>query len=262
MHRRYIAMPPETTGNLHAQAALAAYIRDPEHLPPPEGIEPRRLKIYADLFHTTIDGMLAPVFPVMRASLGDIAWNLLVRGFLREHAALTPLFSELAREFLCYLDERADALHDDPPWLRELAHYEWIELALQISEARPESTPHDPDGDLLCEPPVLSPLAWPLAYAWPVHRIGPCMLPREPQTALLLVRRDAGGMVRFNELSPLTFHLLQRIESHPGHSGRDHLRELSAIAATTDTDAFLADGARMLQALREDGTLLGTLPAA
>src|SRR3546814_6431904 len=44
---------------------------------------------------------------------------------------------------------------------------------LQISEATREDIAHDARGDLLAGCPLPSPLAWPLAYAWPVHRIGP-----------------------------------------------------------------------------------------
>src|SRR3546814_14577182 len=69
------------------------------------------------------------------------------------------------------------------PWLRELAHYEWAELALQISEATREDIAHDARGDLLAGCPLPSPLAWPLAYAWPVHRIGPDHQPPEQPAA-------------------------------------------------------------------------------
>ena len=132
---------------------------------------------------------------------GDDGWRALVRAFYRDHDCHTPLFTELAREFLRYLDERAagEAGHDDPPWLRELAHYEWVELALQISEASCDDVAHDPDGDLLAGAPLVSPLAWPLAYAWPVHRIGPDFQPETPPDTptLLMLRREADGTVSF-----------------------------------------------------------------
>ena len=81
----------------------------------------------------------------------------------------------------CATSKRARRDAGDPPWLAELAHYEWVELALQIAERR-RLPPHDPDGDLLDGVPVLSPLAWPLAYRWPVHRIGPDSSPSAPPT--------------------------------------------------------------------------------
>lgn len=257
-------MPPESPADSFAiqQDALAAHIRDPDHVPPPPGIEERRLKIYRELFFNNVESLLAGNFPVLRRIHGDDGWRRLIRDFYRDHDCQTPLFTELAREFMRYLDARAetDAGRDDPPWLRELAHYEWVELALQISEARIEDAPHDPQGDLLSGAPVVSPLAWPLAYAWPVHRIGPEFLPDAPPDTptLLMLRREPDGNVSFHALTPLVFRLLQRLEETPDLSGADHLRALAAEAGAPDADAFVADGARMLASLRAEGTLLGT----
>lgn len=245
------------------QDALGAWIRDPDGTAPPPGIEPRRLRVYADLFYRNVESLVASAFPVIRATLGDVRWHALVRDFLREHPARTPLFPELAREMLRYLEARTAGGRADPPWLLELAHYEWVELALQLSDARDTGSAFDPTGDLLADAPVPSPLAWPLAYAWPVHRIGPDSVPDapDPQPTLLLLRRAPDGAVRFNALSPLTFRLLQRIEDRPHDSGAEHLRALAEEAGAANPAAFLADGARMLEQLRADGTLLGTRPA-
>ena len=255
------AAPPEHT--LAAQQdALAAHIRDPERVPPPPGIEERRLKIYRDLFFNNVESMLAGNFPVLRKLYGDEGWQALIRGFYRDHGCQTPLFTELAREFLRYLEARVgtDAGRDDPPWLQELAHYEWVELALQISEARSDDIAHDPDGDLLDGHPLVSPLAWPLAYVWPVHRIGPDHRPDMPPEAptLLMLRREADGTVSFHTLTPLSFVLLQRLDAQPLLSGLEQLHTLAAEAATADTRAFVRDGAAMLARMRAEGTILGT----
>ncbi|WP_242112145.1 HvfC family RiPP maturation protein [Luteimonas aquatica] len=247
------------------QDALAAYIRDPDRVPPPPGIEPRRLKIYRELFFNNIAGLLAGNFPVLRRIYGETGWTGLVRAFYRDHGCRTPLFPELPREFLRYLEAReagtapADPERADPPWLRELAHYEWVELALQISEAAADIA-HEAGGDLLAGQPVLSPLAWPLAYAWPVNRIGPDHLPDAPpaQPTLLLLRRERDGKVSFHALSPLTYRLLQRLDLEPTLSGREQLRALAAEAGAQDIEAFEREGAAMLARLREEGTVLGT----
>jgi hypothetical protein len=260
------AKPPEGAAShdtLAAQQdALAAHIRDPERVPPPPGIEDRRLKIYRELFFNNVESMLAGNFPVLRRIHGDDGWRRLIRGFYRDHGSQTPMFTELAREFLRYLDERAEDHrgHDDPPWLRELAHYEWVEMALQISDVRTDETPHDPDGDLLTGRPLVSPLAWPLAYAWPVHRIGTDYRPTTPPDAptLLMLRREADGTVSFHALTPLAFRLLQRLDETAGLSGREQLDALAAEAGATGNAAFLAEGAAMLARMRTEGTLLGT----
>lgn len=255
------AAPPEHS-LLAQQDALAAYIRDPERAPPPPGVEERRLKIYRELFFNNVDSLLAGNFPVIRRIFGDAGWRALIRGFLRDHDCQTPMFTELGREFMRYLDTRAEHEdgRDDPPWLRELAHYEWVELALQISEARRDDIAHDPDGDLLAGRPLVSPLAWPLAYVWPVHRIGPDYRPETPPETptLLMLRREADGTVSFHALTPLSFRLLQRLDECPHLSGHEQLLALAAEAGAADPEAFAHDGAAQLDLFRREGTLLGT----
>jgi uncharacterized protein len=242
------------------QFALSRHLRDPSSHPPPPGIEERRLAIYRDLFFNNIEGLLAGNFPVIRKTLGDDAWRALVRRFYADHRSQTPLFPEIAREFIRYLASRDGIDDTQPPWLRELAHYEWVELALQIADDT--VPPHVPDGDLLAGEPVVSPFAWALAYQWPVHRIGPDFQPDVPsgEPTLLLVRRDAGHQVRFAAISPLVYRLIERL-GEGGRAGGEMLRELAAEAGMDDVPAFVDQGAAMLSRMREEGTLLGTRPA-
>jgi hypothetical protein len=253
-------VPPAPADPLAALRTLAGHIRDPDHAPAPQGIEPRRLQVYRELFFNNVQGMIAGNFPVIRRILDDVAWTALLRDFYREHPARTPLFPELPREFLHYLDTRAEHALPDPAWLRELAHYEWVELALQLHETTPADVPHDPSGDLLEGQPVVSPLAWPLAYQWPVHQLGPDFLPDVPPAAptlLLLLRRD-DGKIEFQALSPLTYRLLERLEAFPELSGRQQLAALGAEAGADDLEAFIREGATTLTELRRDGVLIGS----
>lgn len=245
------------------QVELTAHLRDPDAVPAPEALEPRRVAVYRDLVFNNVESLLAGNFPVIRALHDDEGWRALVRGFLREHRARTPLFTELAREFQRYLADRADRDDTLAPWLPELAHYEWVELALQILEVTPEAMAAG-DADLLAGAPVLSPLAWPLAYRWPVHRIGPAARPDVPpaQPTLLMARREPQGEVRFSELSPLAFRLLQRLAEHPDRTGRGHLLALAQEAGAADVEAFVAQGRGLLEQLRLNGVLLGANPPA
>lgn len=235
-------------------AALAAHVRQPEAHPGPPGIEPRRLKVYRELVLNNLDGLLAGGFPVIRKTLGEAGWRALLRRFLVQHASRTPLFPELGLELVAFL-----LAHPDParPWLAELAHYEWAELGLQLCEAT--LPPHDPDGDLLDGIPLLSPLAWPLAYAWPVPRIGPGYAqPRPPaEPTLLLLRREDDGRVHFSMLSPLLFRLLE-LARDGNRSGRELLAQLAAEAGQADTASFLAEALPMLERLRRERVLPGT----
>lgn len=254
---------PEAPSRLRAQQfALTRHLRDPQGQPAPGGIEERRLAIYRDLLFNNVESLLAGNFPVICAMLGESRWKTLVRGFFRDYRCQTPLFPELPREFLRFLEARDS--NEPPllekPFLLELAHYEWVELALQIAQA--QTPTHDPHGNLLDGAPVLSALAWPLAYRWPVHRIGPeyqpTVLPAEP--TLLLLRREGDGNVRFSVLSPLAFRLLQRLGESPGLSGQDQLQALAQEAGSDDVASFLEQGRQLLEQMRAAGVILGSAP--
>jgi len=249
----------EPTARLREQQfALAQHVRDPERNAPPPGIDERRLAIYRDLFFNSIDGLLAGNFPVIRQTLDDARWRSLVREFYAGYRCTTPLFTEIGREFVRFLELR----DEDPqaPWLHELAHYEWVELALQIAE---DALPvHVAAGDLLEGQPVVSPHAWALAYRWPVQQVGPGFQPTSPPEAptLLLVRRDAAGDVHFSALSPLVYRLLALLGEGTHASGREALRDLAVEAGASDVEAFTQDGAAMLERLRGERVLLGVAP--
>ncbi|CTP84073.1 HvfC family RiPP maturation protein [Xanthomonas graminis] len=245
--------------SLHAQQfALALHLRDPQRHAPPADIEPRRLAVYRALFFDNIAQLLAAHFPVLRATLDADAWQALLHAFCAEHRARTPLFPRVGGEFVRFLQQRAaDAQR---PWLAELAHYETVELEVQIDDA--PLPPHDPHGDLLGGVPQLSPWLRLLRYRWPVQRIGPAWQPREApaQPTCLLARRDADGQARFAELAPLAHAVIKRLREGE-HSGRALLLRLAAEHGQ-DPAALLHDGAALLERLREQGSVLGTrLPA-
>ena len=241
------------------QYRLAAHLRDPAANPAPTGLEERRLSIYRELFFNNIEGLLSGNFPVIRKTLGDADWRALARAFYAQHRSQTPLFAEIGREFIRYLQDRAGSGHENPGWLAEMAHYEWVELGLQIADD--EVPAHVAEGDLLAGVPVLSPFAWPLAYTWPVQHIGPDYQPATPPAAptLVLVRRDAQFEIRFAELSPLVFRLLELLRAGQS-SGRQVLEQLAVEAGADDLPAFVEQGCAMLKRMREEGTLLGTAP--
>ncbi len=241
------------------QFAFAAHLRDPEGAAAPPGIEDRRLQIYRDLFYNSLEGLLAGNFPICKRVLGRDAWHQRVRAFYRDFRAHTPLFPELGREWLRYLELRREQHTDDPDWLLELAHYEWVEAALMLSEAEPDLSDIDPLGDLLANSPVITPLAWALAYRYPVHRIREDFQPEVPGATptTLLVMRDLQDEVRFKEIGLLSFLLIEAIGNNPELSGDEVLRGL-ATQQQADAEAFLREGGALLEQLRERGVILGS----
>nr|WP_236676501.1 putative DNA-binding domain-containing protein [Pseudomonas sp. B7] len=242
---------------MRQQQALTRYLRDPEHEALPSGMNAARVNVYRDLVFNNVSQLLGGTFPVLIRIIGHQRWRTLIRGFLRDYRAQTPKFGEIAEEFVGYLASEPAVLSegDWPAFLVELAHYEWVEMVLQQSDA--ETLLASDPAHLQERPLRVSALAWPLAYTWPVQMLGPDHQPATPpaQPTLLLVRRTADWSVKFSELSPLAWRLLQRIEELPLLSGNEQLQGLALEAGLPGTASFMESGLALLRQLHEDGVI-------
>ena len=112
---------------------FAAYIRDPENNPVPADVKEQRMVMYRELFFNNIEGFLSGNFPVLRKILDDQQWFALAQDFFAKHPCQSPHFSQIPEEFLDYLQNERDS-SEDFPFMLELAHYEWVEMALSIAK--------------------------------------------------------------------------------------------------------------------------------
>ena len=241
------------------QYKFAAHLRDPRRNPAPRGIEPRRLKIYRELFYNNVEGFLATAFPVLRKITADARWHAMARDFFARHESHQPLFHGIAAEFLRYLEHERGDVRGDPPFLRELAHYEWAELALSVAQSPPPAELADPNGDLVERAPVVSPLAWALTYEFPVHRIGPDFQPKKPgeHPTHLVVWRNAQDEVKFMEANAVTARLLQ-LMAEGRATGRQLLLRIARELHHPLPEAIVEQGRAMLADLRARDIILGT----
>ena len=179
------------------------------------------MAVYRDLVYSNIESFISSNFPVIRTLYDDAAWSTFTHEFFREHLCHSPLFPQFAREFLRWLEERQQQGRGDPPWLLELAHYEWAELALSLDEATIEDVVHDPAGDPLAGIPIVSPLACVLGYHYSVHLIGPAFRPAEMSTepTWILLVRGRDDDVRFHEINALSAMLIERLRENTDLTG-------------------------------------------
>lgn len=245
------------------QRELAQHLRNPQVHAAPDGLEDRRLAIYRDLIFNNIEGFLSGGFPVLRQLYSQHDWLQLVRDFIDRHRSESPYFLEISQEFQHWLREERPPQPDDYPFMLELAHYEWVELALDVS---PEEFPElnvAVDGDLLAGRPVVSPLAWRLCYQFPVHLIGPAYQPPTPPAAptYLIVYRNRQQQVRFLESNAVTVRLLQLLEDGQ-LSGREALQTIAAEMQTEDVAVIVEGGRTTLERLLELNILCGTAVTA
>lgn len=242
------------------QYDFAAHIRDPDNVPAPDGIEDRRMAIYRDLFFNNLVNLLGTMFPVLKKIHTRQQWRRIIRQFLRRHRAATPYFLQLPEEFLAFLQDAFEPGDEDYPFLTELAHYEYTELALSVATGENDLDGVDPEADLLANVPVKSVLAWAFAYRYPVHRIAPDFLPAqpEPQPVYLAIYRNRDDKVRFLELNAITAALLDAVDNNTaGKSGEQLLRELAAKIRYPDADALVSHGATALGEMRALEILTG-----
>lgn len=245
---------------MERQYAFAAHIRDPQNHPLPPDIEDRRMAVYRDLFYRNIEGFIASGFPVIRKLYDDRDWHCLVRDFMARHQSRSPYFLEISREFLAYLQDERRPEDGDPPFLLELAHYEWVELALSVSDATVDMELIAPNADLLDGCPVISPLAWVLSYQWPVHELGPEFMPAaHPELSThIVVYRDRRNQVRFVLINPVTARLLYLLEEDDTLTGRAALDKIVEEMRHPNPDVVIKGGLQALEQLKGQGIILGT----
>ena len=239
------------------QEAFAAHIRNPEAMPVPATVAPDRMKVYRELFFNNVESFMSTGFPVLHAILEGPRWSALVRDFYREHVATTPLFVEIAGEFVSYLESERGPRPGDLPFLRALAHYEWVELVLSVREADPPPL----DASFLEDPlhfkPRLSELAWLLSYPYPVQRIGPDHQPEaaDETPVHLLVYRGRDEEVHFVELNPVTHRLLAMLESSQESELSVLLEGIAREIGHPDVTQVRVFGADLMRDLHQKGAV-------
>ncbi len=242
------------------QFEFTAHIRDPQNTPGPEGIEDRRMAIYRELFFNNVNGFLESSFPVLRTHYDDAAWERLARAFFSTHRSHSPYFVDISQEFVLYLQHEHTATEDDPPYLFDLAHFEWAEVALMVDQDEPDWEHIDPHGDMKAFPPVLSPTAFCLSYAWPVHEISASNQPVEQpeQPSFIIIYRDSEGDIEYFGADPVTARIMELLQDETPRTGTEILTRLAEEMQHPDPEEALHTGYRILLKLHHAGIIVGT----
>ncbi|MDI9348037.1 MAG: putative DNA-binding domain-containing protein [Methylacidiphilales bacterium] len=147
------------------QRNIARYLRTKNTKGIPKKLLGERLEIYRELVVSNIESFIDTRFPICASMLGNKKWRSLVLSFIAEHPISSPYFHQIPTEFLLYLNKQP--LKQLPPYLLELAHYEWVELAILTSKNTP--LPAFKKKIKLDKPVVLVPISQIYLYRFPVH---------------------------------------------------------------------------------------------
>jgi hypothetical protein len=230
------------------QLAFAQHLRAPDLYPAPADMDDRRMGIYRELIYNNIENFIANVFPVLRSLLNDAHWHSMVRDFIHRHHCQTPYFLEISEEFLQYLMQERGLCDGDPAFLLELAHYEWIELALDVNEANIPAVSVYPEVPLLSKPRV-SPLAICLNYQYPVHKIAPRYQPLLPEPAQLVVYRNREDKVGFMAANAMTLRLLHLLQTNTQSNLGDQLHLIASELQHSQPEQLFGEAQMLIKEL-------------
>ena len=194
--------------------SFACSIREPQESVAESADTKRRMDIYRSLFFNNVAGFIKNGFPVLYSLYSEGDWETLVRRFFTEHQCSSPYFIHISKEFVEYLSNEYEPASTDPPFMAELAHYEWLELALSVRDAQ---QPVDKWlQETLPERFAASPLSELAAYHYPVHQISAEFQPESSDTLYYyLLYRDGQHQVQFQHITALSALAIQLLGSQP-----------------------------------------------
>ena len=250
---------PELPSFQQYQLAFASHIRNPQLHKRPRGVEARRMKVYNELLFNNLEGFLLACFPVLRQVLGKRKWSKLVRDFFTEHRCHTPFFRQIPDEFVHYLKNERGERAEDPAFMQDLAHYEWVELMLSVSNKAINLELIDTPGDLMNCQPALNPVMSLQSYAYPVHRISPRFKPtaEQKEETHFAILRNKDDEVKFILINPVSMRLLSLLQA-TALSGKEVLMQIASEMKHPNPEVVLAGGLEIMQSLQQSEVILGT----
>lgn len=243
---------------MQLQRAFAAHLRDPAACPAPGQHESRRLDIYRHAVYFNVERFLRDNYPRVQRIMEEQAWSALVRDYLNRHIARANAFVDVPCEFLHYLEHERIA-EDDPPFMVELAHFDWLETLVGADERQLDLTGIDPHGDLLAGVPCANPIMVLVTYRFPVHVIEPDYRPSAPPASATRIAafRDPQNRYGFLDLNPAAARLLEWVIEGRGLSGDELIVAIGAELGLDDSAALHSAGGTILARMRERGAILG-----
>ncbi|MFM9914063.1 MAG: DUF2063 domain-containing protein [Methylophilaceae bacterium] len=237
------------------QTEFTRHIRNPKVAKRPVGVSARRMAVYNEIVFNNFRGLVESCFPVTQEVLGVRRWTRLLREFFIQHQCATPIFRQIPEEFLRWLEVEPPA--DTPAFLSSLAHYEWVELSLAVSEAvMPDSV--DVQGDLLAGCPALAPALALLSYPYAVQRIGKRYKPTQPDSepTHIVAFRRVDDTVKFIVLNPVSARLLTLL-ADGALTGLQALNQIAEELQHPKPEVVINSGLEILKNLRLEQAIIG-----
>ncbi len=265
------------------QAAFTSHLRDPALYARPNGTRAARMAVYREIVFNNICASLTACFPVLHSMLGKRMFKRLMRDCFRYGQFESPLFQDIPAAFVAYLQNHASDAQQDvetnfhtqthaaekpaqgnasllvPAYAAELAHYEWLELAISRQPTRPIGAEHLPVVDsaeaLATQVIALTEAHYLAQYRYAVHSLSRRNRQPTPAATQLLIYRTRSHTIQFVVLNGLTAALLAQIQAQPGMTVEGHLDRLAKQLPAYPRDNLIQGGLQTVFALYQQSAL-------
>lgn len=240
------------------QAAFTAHIRNPSERKKPARVNDKRMAVYREIVFNNFYGSVSACFPVLQDILGIRCFKKLVRTCFFHQQFTSPFFREIPKTFVDFLDSYDLENNGLPIFTAQLAHYEWAELyvsTLKTQTIQPEQQEENLAENILEKSLSLNPAHLLVNYDFPVHMLSKKHQPIEPTQTFLLLFRNAEFEVKFMQLNPITFELLQIIEAQ-SCTGQQALQQLAEKMQHPQPDVIVGFGRQILEDLLKQSAIV------
>lgn len=234
------------------QAAFTAHLRHPSKYSKPASVSDQRMRVYRDIVFNNFFASVSACFPVLLGILGKRRFTKLVRQCFCSQQFKSPLFKDIPGSFVDFLQKLVLSEAGLPDYTAQLAHYEWIELALnrQVDSepvATLTETMMEAGALLYCEPQL--PAAHRLLhYDFPVHQLSKKQSIIAPAATYLLVYRTADFQIKFIQLNAATYQLLHQLQTQR-KTTHHHLQDLALSMPQLSPESVIHFGLETLHTL-------------
>lgn len=221
-----------------------------------EGASIEGMKTYQRLVFSNIQNTLEKAYPITKELLKKDEWEGLTRDFFAAYPIKSPHLWEMPKDLYLFVKEEGHPLEHAFPFLEDLLHFEWLEIAFFIMPDHPCQEVNS-TGHLVEDPLVLNPEHRIVSFAYPVFRqnIRGC-IENKGNYFLLVYRTHKAKEVRYFELSPLHVVLWEKVKEE-GLTVAEAIAEAGQLFPQIPFKRLLPSATDFFQKLMEEEAVLG-----
>ncbi len=174
------------------------------------GTRQKGLQQYRRLLRNNFNEVMKQAFPIARTVLPEAQWDRLIDDFMAAHPAATPQIWKLPREFYHFVKANGYGDRMALPFLNDLLHFEWIEIAVHTMPDQNRGISHQ-KGDPMKDRITVNPEHRLIRLSYPVHLYAAGEVEKHKGDYFVLTFRRKDFEVLFMDLPPLHAFYFEQI---------------------------------------------------